>query len=127
MLMLLVAGLLQPPAIVPDTDRVIIRRLIEAMNDPDYEVRQNLGIALAKIGTPSVEPLIEALKDTSPERRAGAAYALGLIGAPARAALPALLEALKDKEPTVRRQASYAISRLIPAGRVPALRAEERP
>jgi hypothetical protein len=106
------------PSTPPDADEAaVVRRLVEALKDPDFEVRQNLALALAKIGPPSVEPLVEALKDPLPERRAAAAYALALIGPPARAALPALLKALDDKDVDVRRQASYAISRLVPVGR----------
>lgn len=101
-----------------DIDPAIVLRLIEALKDPDPEVRQNLAAALAKIGTASVEPLIRALRDGTAERRAGAAYALALIGTPARSALPALLGALGDKELEVRRQASFAVSRLVPAGRL---------
>ena len=101
----------------PGVDETIVRRLIDGLKDPDPEVRQNLGAALAKVGTPAVEPLIAALKDSLSERRSGAAYALALIGPTARAALPALLDTLEDKDVEVRRQASYAISRLIPPGR----------
>lgn len=113
---LILAG--QPaPGPYPDVDPAVVRRLVDALQDPDPEVRQHLAAALAKIGTPSIEPLIGALKDGAAERRAGAAYALALIGPPARASLPALLASLDDKEVEVRRQAAYAISRLIPAGR----------
>lgn len=105
-----------PPDAHPGVDDALVRRLVAALKDPDPEVRGNLAVALAKIGTAYVEPLIAALKDPVPERRAGAAYALGLIGPAARAALPALLDALDDKEAEVRRQASYAIARLIPSG-----------
>jgi HEAT repeat protein len=114
---LALSGQSAQPGAYPDVDPAVVRRLIDALKDPDPEVRQNLAAALAKIGPPSVEPLISALKDGVPERRAGAAYALALIGPPARAALPGLLSALDDKEVEVRRQASYAISRLVPVGR----------
>lgn len=102
---------------VPPVDEAIIAKLIDALDDADLDVRQNLGLALAKIGPAAVEPLIKALQDDSAERRAGAAYALGSIGSGARAALPALLNLLKDPDVAVRRQVSYAISRIVPAGR----------
>lgn len=105
-----------PPGGEPD-QKDVIRKLIEALKDPDPDVRQNLGAALAKIGADSVEPLIEALKGDNADRRAGAAYTLGLIGPAAKSALPALLDALKDEAVEVRRQASYAVSRLVPDGR----------
>jgi hypothetical protein len=103
----------------PSPNEVVIRRLVEALNDSDLDVRQNLGVALAKIGPASVEPLTAALKDKSADRRAGAAYALGLIGSEAKTALPELLELLKDDDVGVRRQASFAIGRIVPAGLKP--------
>ncbi|WP_161967177.1 HEAT repeat domain-containing protein [Fimbriiglobus ruber] len=111
----------------PGADETVVRRLVEALKDPDLEVRQNIGLALAKIGPAAVELLTEALKDAIPERRAGAAYALSLLGPTARPALPALLDALGDKEVDVRRQVSYAISRVISSGpqpRVPAVKSD---
>lgn len=101
----------------PAVDEVVIRRLIEALSDPDLDVRQNLAVALAKIGSAGVTQLNEALKDKNADRRAGAAYALGLIGPGARVALPNLLDLLKDDDVGVRRQAAYAIGRIVPAGR----------
>lgn len=98
-------------------DDAVVRRLIDSLNDPDLDVRQNLAIALARIGPASVEPLIEALRDKNSDRRAGAAHALGLIGVGARTALPGLLDLLKDDDVGVRRQASYAIGRIVPPGR----------
>jgi HEAT repeat protein len=106
-----------PPAAPPVSEDGVVRWLIAALKDADPEVRQNLAMALAKIGPAAVEPLIAALKDPLPERRAGAAAALGRIGAPARSALPALLDLLDDKELDVRRQVSHAIAVLIPASR----------
>jgi HEAT repeat protein len=92
----------------------LVRRLIDALKDPDPDVRQNLAAALAKVGPAAVEPLTAALDDSLAERRAGAAYALGQMGTAARSALPKLLDALDDKDLDVRRQASYAVSRLVP-------------
>jgi HEAT repeat protein len=99
----------------PPTD-ALVRRLIDALKDPDPDVRQNLAVALAKIGPAAVEPLTAALDDSLAERRAGVAYALGQIGPAAKTALPKLLDALDDKDLDVRRQASYAVSRLVPSG-----------
>ena len=81
---LLVGGLLTAARFIVyvHDPAAISKRLVEALRDPDPEVRQNLAVALAKIGPPAIEYLIGALKDPLPERRAGSAYALGLIGPP---------------------------------------------
>jgi len=102
------------PAAIDDE---VVRILVDGLKDPDFEVRQNLGAALAKTGVRTVAPLREALKDKLVSRRSGAAYALGLLGESARPALPELLEALTDPDTDVRRQASFAIGRVIPVGR----------
>ena len=98
----------------PLPNDALVKRLIDALQDPDPDVRQNLAMALAKIGPAAVEPLTAALADPLAERRAGAAYALGQIGGPARSALPKLLDALDGKDVDVRRQVSHAVSRLVP-------------
>jgi HEAT repeat protein len=104
-----------PPTAVTEPDtKDVVKKLVEALKDPDPDVRQNLGSALAKIGSDAVEPLVEALKGDNLDRRAGAAYTLGLIGSNAKSALPALLDALKDDSVEVRRQASYAVARILP-------------
>ena len=43
------AAMAAPPAQEPDA-KDVIKKLIEALKDPDPDVRQNLGSALAKIG-----------------------------------------------------------------------------
>ncbi len=98
----------------PLPNDALVKRLIDALQDSDPDVRQNLAMALAKIGPAAVEPLTAALADPLAERRAGAAYALGQIGGPAKSALPKLLDALDDKDLDVRRQVSFAVSRLVP-------------
>ena len=120
---LLVATALALPAPQPDArrpgplDDEVVRQLVEALKDPDFEVRQNLAVALAKTGSRTVPLLRDALKDKLTERRSGAAYTLGLLGEAARPALPELLNALNDSDTDVRRQASFAIARVVPAGR----------
>ena len=109
------------PELAPPADRRLeddaVRRLVEALKDSDFEVRQNLAAALAKTGPRAVPLLREALKDKLVERRSGAAYALGLLGDAGRPALPELLDALNDPDTDVRRQVSYALARVVPAGR----------
>ncbi|MEK7679021.1 MAG: HEAT repeat domain-containing protein, partial [Deltaproteobacteria bacterium] len=71
------------------------QRLIEALKDPNADVRQNAAEALGELKDPrAVLPLIEALKDGNGGVRQSAAWALGKLKDP-RAVLP-LLEALKD-------------------------------
>lgn len=125
----LVVGLLTLPAAAgePVREDALVRRLVDALKDPDPDVRQNLAVALAKIGSAAVEPLMAALEDSLAERRAGAAYALGHMGNAAKPALAKLLDALDDKDLDVRRQASYAISRLVPGGAKPPAKPVDSP
>lgn len=104
------------PAAEPmDTDREqTVTALIEALKDPDVEVRQNLAFALAALEPVSMKPLIRTLRDASPERRSGAAMAIGLIGpAAAKESVSPLLQALKDPVLDVRRQVSFALSQVL--------------
>ena len=103
------------PASAPNpADAKVIASLIDALKDGDPDVRQNLGVALAKFGAAAVEPLHKALASDTPTRRAGAAYALGQLGPTAKPALPKLLDLLSDNELDVRRQASFAVGRILP-------------
>ena len=97
------------------SDAAVAARLVDALKDPDLEVRLALGQALTKVSGVAVGPLTVALKDPLPARRAGAAYALGLIGDRANDALPNLLDALNDPELEVRRQAALAVGRVLSA------------
>lgn len=97
------------------SDAAVAVRLVDALKDPDLEVRLALGQALTKVSGAALGPLTVALKDKIPARRAGAAYALGLIGDRAAESLPGLLDALGDPEVEVRRQAAMAVSRVLSA------------
>jgi hypothetical protein len=110
-------GQLPPPLPNPVGDDVLTR-LVDGLDDRDFEVRQNLAAALARLGPRAVPPLRDALKGGTAYSRAGAAYALGLLGDAARPALGDLLDLLKDADTDVRRQASFALSRVVPAARV---------
>ena len=94
-----------------------IAKLVDALDDPDEEVRRNLSIALSRLSPECVPRLTLTLRDHSANRRAGAALALALIGPPAKTSLPDLLNALSDESPDVRRQVSFAISRVVTGGR----------
>jgi HEAT repeat protein len=54
-------------------ERELIAALIESLDDPDGEVRQNIAVAIANLGEAAVPALIEALADEKAERRAGGA------------------------------------------------------
>jgi HEAT repeat protein len=105
--------LLQPGSTGPMTTAEIIPALIQSLDDPDGEVRQNLAAALANLGETAVPALIEALEDVNPERRMGAATALGMVRPPPQSAIPALLRVVKDQNDGVRRNASFALSRIV--------------
>jgi hypothetical protein len=94
----------------------LIAALIEALGDPNGEVRLNVATALANLGDAAVPSLIESLGSASPLRRAGAATSLSRVYPPAQAAVPALLKAMKDKDDLVRREVSYALSRIVGFG-----------
>ena len=57
-----------------------INKLINTLNDEDYEVRKNLEDVLVKLGDQSLEPLISALNHSNSEIRMQAAGILGRIG-----------------------------------------------
>jgi HEAT repeat protein len=73
--------------------------LIDALHDPDQEVRAQAAQALARMGNraaPAVDALVEALNDPNEDVRRGAARALGQIGSEAEQAVPALINAIRD-------------------------------
>lgn len=89
-----------------------IPALINALKDPDVDVRQWAAVALEWIGEDAKEAvpgLIEILKDEDGYVREWAAKALARMGPAAEEAMPALTEALIDDEPGVRESASEAI------------------
>jgi HEAT repeat protein len=82
--------------------------LIEALADPDREVRDTAVHALVKIGAAAVPMLLKTLQEDEPPFRAKAAAVLGYIGDP-RSRMP-LMAALGDTEPTVRANAAEALA-----------------
>jgi hypothetical protein len=84
---------------------------INALSDPDAQVREYAAKELGIIGDPgSVPPLIGALKDSDPLVRQSAALALGEIK-DRRATVP-LIATLKDLDPLVRRNAALALGEI---------------
>jgi HEAT repeat protein/beta-lactamase regulating signal transducer with metallopeptidase domain len=104
------------------TDPRTVSALIEALKDPDKEVRETALSALAQLRDPRVfEPLSSALKDTSPSVREQAAFGLGQLR-DARAVEP-LTAALKDTNADVRQQAAFALGQIRARAAVGALSA----
>ncbi|KUG20526.1 hypothetical protein ASZ90_009749 [hydrocarbon metagenome] len=91
-------------------DSRAIEPLIEALRDPEKEVRGRAAIALAAIGSPAIPPLIAALKDSDWRVRYRAAEALGSIGD--RAAFEPLMAALSDEKDHVRYMAAKGLGSL---------------
>jgi hypothetical protein len=83
--------------------------LIEALDDPSLEVRQEAVAALARIGdAESVEPLVRTLRSPESGIQTQAAFALGKLRDPR--AVDALLEALK--EPYLAQSAATALGEI---------------
>jgi len=87
-----------------------VTSLIADLSDSHLDVRDTAGAALARIGSPAVEPLIAELSNNDPYIRSEAARILGEIK-DARAVKP-LIAVLQDTETTVRSNAIYALSQL---------------
>lgn len=90
-----------------------VESLIGAMNERHSSGADDLaaGKALAKIGTPAVDPLIAALRDgPNPNGRQFAAYALGEIK-DLRAVEP-LIAAMNDPNAHVQFEAFYALVKI---------------
>ena len=88
-----------------------MNKLINKLNDEDYDVRKNVEDILIKLQDQSIEPLINALNHDNPEIQMQAARILGKIGS--EKALDPLIEALKDGNPEFRREVSLAISKIV--------------
>ncbi len=90
--------------------RAVVPALIEAVRDNDYQVREEVVVALGRLGPraqSAVPALIEALKDKDGGVRERSADALGKIGCENDSVIPALIEVLKEKD--VRLHAAKAL------------------
>ncbi len=86
----------------------VIPQLVEALADPDSQVREKAALGLGWRNDPRVvDPLIDALQDTDAQVREKAAIALGSTGDSRAAA--ALQAALNDANGQVREKASAAL------------------
>ncbi len=88
-----------------------INKLINKLNDEDYDVRKNVEDILIKVSKQSIDPLINALNHDNPEIQIESARILGKMGN--EAALDALIEALKDENPDFRREVTLAINKIV--------------
>jgi hypothetical protein len=88
-----------------------------------WTVKETASDALGRIGEAAVPSLIEALNHPDPEVREQAARALSLIGPKSVAAVPELIKLLDDESEPVRRQAARALGQVGPAAKaaIPAL------
>ncbi len=83
--------------------------LIEALADPDREVRWHAGGALAGIGTPAVGPLVEALGNGDENARHQAMEALWRVG---EAAAPALIGLTGAGDAGTRRRSAIVLGEI---------------
>lgn len=88
-----------------------IIKLINKLNDVDFDVRKNVENILIKQDEQSIDPLINALGHENPEIQMQAAQILGKIGD--KKALDPLLESLRNENPEFRREVTLAISEII--------------
>lgn len=92
-------------------DHRAIGPLMALLTGDEYtSIRWKAAEALAKIGTPAVEPLITALSHQNDDVRWKAAIALGEIG-DGRAIHP-LIELLKDNDRFIKGRAAYALGKI---------------
>jgi alpha-L-fucosidase len=91
-----------------------VLRLLQAMDDPDPEVRWRAEFALGRSGPRGIKSITSALRNESPKIRFAAAFVLGPLGRRAKDSIPALLESLGDPEPGVRVWAAHALGAIDP-------------
>ncbi len=95
--------------------------LIQQLGAPDKATQDAAVAALARIGTPAVEPLLVALTFQNPWTRGNAALALGKIG-DKRGFEPVLKVAQSDPHPSIRSTAVLALIDFGDKAAIPALR-----
>jgi HEAT repeat protein len=110
---------------LPDTQTgIALDVLIEALKNPNGQVRELAVVALAELGvshSKRVAALAGALRDPYARVRRRAARALGDFGAHALPALPMLTAGLRDPDSSVRRDSAGTIGRLGPAAHTAAI------
>lgn len=86
--------------------------LIDALLDPDRDVRNSAAEALLRLGPRTLPALLEAMRDRRPALRAAAGGVVGRMPGAAREALPVLGAALEDESSSVREAAVQGIGLL---------------
>lgn len=84
-----------------------VHALIAAFADPDTRVCWDSAVAVAKLGTPALEPLVMALQYAGEQVRLGAVMALGWMREPL--VVDWLTDALNDQDAVVRTRAAFAL------------------
>lgn len=83
-----------------------------------WGLRETTIDTLARIGKPAVPALVEALRDPNPDLRDQAALALARIGPQAEEAVPDLIAALNDDNEVVRKDVVRALGQVGPQAAV---------
>jgi HEAT repeat protein len=94
---------------IPDPDAV--EALIQDLDDPSDEVRQDVISALSRQGEPAFDPLVRALR--APGRRTAEGAALALAGSGRPEAVGALIIALDTADPAIRPVLQSAVNDLV--------------
>jgi HEAT repeats len=120
-----------------DLGATAIHALLQALRDPDVQMRRNAALMLINLGggySPEATPpldirtalpsLIQSTKDPDSHVRAWAAHAIAEMGPAGEPAIPALLILLRDSEEGPRNNSCLALGRIGPAaaGALPSLR-----
>ncbi len=87
---------------------------LEQLSNKNRQSRLSAVKTLKKIGSTAIPVLIEALNDPDINIRKNAAFALGSMGAEAIEAVPALLAALKDADQSLRMDVAVALRHIGP-------------
>ena len=94
--------------------RDAVPRIAKALGDPDKNIRDAAGKALARIGPAAVPVLIQELKSPASRNHILAARSLAIIGPEAADAVPALTECLKQKDSELLAMVAHALGEIGP-------------
>ena len=92
----------------------VVPGIAKALGDPDKNMRDAAGKALARIGPAAVPVLVQELKNPASRNQILAARSLALIGPEAAEAVPSLTECLKQKDSELLAMAAHALGEIGP-------------